>query len=68
MAEYFYTEAIMGETPFKCYVCNEMLVANIKGEYFVELMCRRCKTEITLKTNKALPDTLVVKHGELVKL
>ena len=68
MAEYFYTEAIEGETPFKCYVCNEMLIADIEGEYVVHLKCRRCKTEITLKTIKALPDTLVVKHGELVKL
>jgi phage FluMu protein Com len=68
MGNYFETEAIMGETPFKCYVCNEMLIANIEGEYIVKLKCRRCKTKITLETEKALPDTLVVKHGELVKL
>jgi phage FluMu protein Com len=68
MGNYFETEAIKGETPFKCYVCGEMLIADIKGEYIVELKCRRCKTEITLKTEHALPDTLVVKHGELVHL
>jgi len=68
MPQFFYTEAIQGETPFKCYVCNEMLIANIEGEYRVYLKCRRCKTKITLETEMALPDTLVVKHGELVKL
>lgn len=68
MAEHFNTPAIDGETPFKCYVCSKMLVVNIEGEYTVKLQCPRCKTKITLETNKALPDTLVVKHGELVKL
>jgi phage FluMu protein Com len=68
MGNYFETEAIMGETPFKCYVCNEMLIADIEGEYTVKLKCRRCKTRITLVTEKALPDTLVVKHGELAHL
>lgn len=68
MADYFETEAIEGETPFKCYVCNKMLIANVKGEYTLELKCPRCKTKITLETEKALPDTLVVKHGELVHL
>lgn len=68
MAEYFETEAIEGETPFKCYVCGKMLIVDIEGEYIVKLQCPRCKTKITLETAKALPDTLVVKHGELVKL
>ncbi len=68
MAEYFETEAIMGETPFKCYVCGQMLVVDIEGEYIVKLQCRRCKTKIQLETQKALPDTLVVKYGELAKL
>jgi phage FluMu protein Com len=68
MAEYFETEAIEGETPFKCYVCGKMLIVDIEGEYTVRLQCPRCKTKITLESRKALPDTLVVKHGELVKL
>lgn len=68
MAEYFETEAIDGETPFKCYVCNKMLIVDIEGEYVVKLQCPRCKTKITLESKKVLPDTLVVKHGELVKL
>lgn len=68
MAEYFETEAIEGETPFKCYVCNKMLIANVEGEYVLKLKCPRCKTKITLETEKALPDTLVVKHGELAQL
>jgi len=41
---------------------------DIEGEYTVKLKCPRCKTKITLESRKALPDTLVVKHGELVKL
>jgi phage FluMu protein Com len=68
MADFFNTEAIEGETPFKCYVCNKMLIVDIEGEYTVKLQCPRCKTKITLESKKALPDTLVVKHGELVHL
>jgi phage FluMu protein Com len=68
MADYFETEAIEGETPFKCYVCGKMLIVNIEGEYTVKLQCPRCKTKITLETKKILPDTLVVKHGELAHL
>jgi phage FluMu protein Com len=68
MADYFESESILGETPFKCYVCNKMLIVNIEGEYIVKLKCPRCKTKITLESEKALPDTLVVKHGELAHL
>ena len=68
MAYYFETEAIEGETPFKCYVCGKMLIVDIEGEYIVKLQCPRCKTKIMLESRKVLPDTLVVKHGELVKL
>lgn len=68
MAEYFETEEIRGFTPFKCYVCGKMMVVNIVGEYTMELTCPRCKTQVVLKTQKVLPDTLVVKHGALVKL
>jgi len=68
MAEYFETEAIVGETPFKCYVCNKMLIVDIEGEYTVKLQCPRCKTKIRLETEKSLPDTLVVKHGELAHI
>ncbi len=68
MADYFETEAIEGETPFKCYVCNKMLIANVEGEYTLKLKCPRCKTKITLVTEKVLPDTLVVKHGELAHI
>ena len=65
--DFFETPAIDGEKPFKCYVCNKMLIVDIEGEYTVKLQCPRCKTKITLESRKALPDTLVVKHGELVK-
>ena len=68
MSNYFETPEIKGETPFKCYVCGMMLAVDMEGEYKLVLKCRRCKTKITLETEKALPDTLAVKHGELVKL
>lgn len=74
-----YTDTIKGETPFKCYVCGRMMIVDIQGEYTVKLNCSRCKTQfradrkdgetnVTFTTERALPDTLVVKHGELVKL
>lgn len=66
--DFFYTLAMKGEKPFECYVCGQMLMVDIEGEYIVKLQCRRCKTKITLETKNALPDALVVKHGELVKL
>lgn len=68
MAEYFETDEIRGFAPFKCYVCGKMLIANVHGEYVLKLECSRCKTKITLETQKVLPDTLAVKHGVLVKL
>ena len=68
MAEYFETDEIRGYAPFKCYVCGKMLIADVHGEYTIELECPRCKTKITLKTQKIIPDTLAVKHGELTRL
>lgn len=68
MAVHFNTGAIEGATPFKCYVCAKLLLVDIEGEYTVKLKCPRCKTKITLQTEKALPGNLVVKHGELVHL
>ena len=68
MAEFFETEAIEGEKPFKCYMCGKMLLVDIEGDYILKLKCPRCKTKITLESEKVLPDTLVVKHGVLVKL
>lgn len=68
MADYFESSEIEGEAPFRCYVCKKTLITDIEGEYTVKLKCPRCKTKITLETEKALPDTLVVKHGELAKL
>jgi hypothetical protein len=44
------------------------LAVSIEGEYKAKLQCHRCKTKITLETVKPLPNGLVVKHGELVKL
>ena len=66
--DFFLKPAMNGEKPFMCYVCGQMLITDITGEYTMKLNCRRCKTEITLKTRDVLPNALVVKHGELVKL
>jgi phage FluMu protein Com len=66
--DYFETEAIEGERPFKCYVCSKMLVVDVEGEYTIKLQCPRCKTKITLESKKPLPVALVIKHGELTKL
>ena len=65
---YFETSSINGETPFNCYVCNKMLIVDIQGEYVIKLQCPRCKTKIVLESKNMLPNTLVVKHGELVKI
>lgn len=61
------TECISGERPFKCYVCGKLLCISIIGEYIVKLNCFRCKTKITLECVNPLPNSLVIKHGELVK-
>ena len=66
--DYFETPAMEGERPFKCYVCNKMLLISIEGEYTIHMQCSRCKTKIALESRKPLPDALVVKHGELIKL
>lgn len=66
--DYFLTPSMKGEKPFKCYVCGKMLVVDIDGEYILKLSCPRCETKMVLQTKNALPDELVVKHGELVKL
>ena len=66
--DFFYRSAMKGENPFNCYVCGKMMAVDIQGEYILKLMCPRCHTKITLETVKVLPDELVVKHGELVKL
>lgn len=67
MSEHFYTPEMEGEKPFRCYVCNELLIANIDGEYILDLKCRRCKTMIHIECKKPLPDSLVVKFGELAQ-
>lgn len=68
MGKHSMTEAVEGEVPFKCYVCGKMLAISIEGDYIIKMQCPRCKTKITLETERALPDTLVVKHGALTQL
>jgi hypothetical protein len=65
---YFRTGEIEGEKPFRCYVCNKYLFVHVEGEYVVKLVCPRCKTKIVLECRNPLPNSLVVKHGELVNL
>lgn len=67
MSEYFNTPEIEGEKPFRCYICNELLIASIEGEYVLDLKCRRCKAIIHIESKNPLPDTLVVKYGELTQ-
>jgi phage FluMu protein Com len=66
--DYFLTPQMKGEKPFNCYVCGKLLIADIDGEYMLKLTCPRCDTMMVIQTKKSLPDELVVKHGELVKL
>lgn len=68
MAKFFESKEMNGEIPFKCYVCRNILLTDIEGEYIIKMRCKRCKTKITLETVDPLPVGLVVKHGELVKL
>jgi phage FluMu protein Com len=68
MANWYYTKEMQGERPFKCYVCGKLLCVSVDGEYQLKLKCSRCKTDITLKTEKSLPNVLVIKHGELANL
>jgi DNA-directed RNA polymerase subunit RPC12/RpoP len=66
--DYFLTPQMKGEKPFNCYVCGKLLISDIEGEYTLKLVCPRCETKIVVQTKTALPDELVVKYGELVKL
>lgn len=68
MMDYFVTPEMEGERPFKCYVCDKMLIVDIGGEYTLKLHCSRCKTVIQIETKKPLPNVLVVKHGELTHI
>lgn len=79
MADFFDSKELRGEEPFRCYVCHNILMVEIEGEYVIKLRCFRCKTKmrvehkdgetkIDLQTMNPLPGGLVVKHGELVKL
>jgi len=67
MSQIRLTGEIQGERPFSCYVCGKVLIVNIQGDYEVELNCPRCKTRISLMLRTPLPDSLVMKHGELAK-
>lgn len=64
----YYTPAMEGEKPFRCYVCDKLLMVNIQGEYELQLKCNKCYTEIILKCREPLPNILVVKHGELTHI
>ena len=67
MSQIRLTGEIQGERPFSCYVCGKVLLVNVQGDYEVELNCPRCKTRIHLTLRTPIPDTLMMKHGELAK-
>ena len=68
MADFFESKELNGEKPFRCYVCHNILLIDVEGEYKIKLRCKRCKTKITLESVNPLPSGFIVKQGELVKL
>jgi len=79
MADFFDSKELRGEKPFRCYICHNIMIVELQGEYIIKLRCNRCKTKtkvthtdgetvVELQTMDPLPVGLVVKHGELVKL
>ncbi len=68
MSQIKYTKSMLGEKPFRCYVCGKVLLVAIEGEYEIRLNCPRCKTCIVLICRSPIPSELMIKHGELVNL
>lgn len=67
MAKVVPTKAIEGKRPFRCQWCNSQMLVDIKGEYCVQLQCRRCKCQITIESPIPLPPALAIKGGALLK-
>lgn len=45
--------------PFICHNCGKVLSNKLNGSHYeVEFTCPRCKTEIKIKCNEAIPFTL----------
>lgn len=50
--DFFQTAEIKGEKPFKCLVCERLLLIKISPPAKLELKCPRCKTYIKLILKK----------------
>lgn len=47
---------MFGETPFRCYNCDKLLISSIIGEgYELELKCPGCKCEIYIRCKEPIP-------------
>lgn len=58
---YYRTPQMVKGGEFKCYNCNQTLATRLTGSHYeVVLVCRRCKAEITVKCNEAIPFTMAV--------
>ena len=43
---------------FRCYNCGKFMIKHIEGHYELKLTCPRCKTEMTVKCQEAIPVAL----------
>ena len=56
MTEYNRNAAMVEhDKSFRCYNCNKLMVKHIEGHYQLKLTCPRCKTEMSIKCNEAIP-------------
>lgn len=61
MSNYFMTEQAKGNKPFKCPICNKMLIVTLVGStYELILSCSRCKSLVAVTSNVELP--ILVEH------
>lgn len=66
MGKIVQTKAIEGKRPFRCPWCNNQLLADVQGEFRLELVCRRCKCRIVVECPVPLPPALAIKGGALL--
>ena len=50
--DFFQTSEIKGEKPFKCPVCEKLLLIKVSPPAKLELKCSRCKTYMKLILKK----------------
>lgn len=66
MGKVVLTKGIKGKRPFRCPWCNNQLAVDVQGEFRLELLCRRCKCQITVESPVPLPPALAIKGGALL--